>query len=102
METILRYDVLKEMDSGRAFSMSFVSYDAKRRTGGELKRVVNWCKMKKEQAPMTKEARTNALSPKRYEPATTVNIYNPNIHQQHPVKVHLSLITTFNDKIVIN
>jgi len=102
METILRYDVLKEMDSGRAFSMTYVSYDAKRKTGGELKTVVNWCKMKKDHEPLPKEARQNELSPRRYDPATTVNIYNPNIHQQHLVKVHLALITTFNDKIVIN
>lgn len=102
MDTILRYDVLKEMDSGRAFSMTYVSYDEKRWTGGDLKTVVNWCKMKKEADPLPKEARENELSTARYKPVSTVNIINPNNNQQHPVRVHLPLITIFNEKIVIN
>ena len=73
-----------------------------RQTGGDLKTVVNWCKMKKEADPLPKEARENELSTARYKPVSTVNIINPNNNQQHPVRVHLPLITIFNEKIVIN
>lgn len=102
MDTILRYEVLRHLDSGEAFSMSFITYDEKRKTGGKLKSVVNWVKSKGTVEEVIKE-KAGALPVKSvYRPATTVNIYNPNGGDQHMTKVHLSLITIFNGKRVIN
>lgn len=103
METILRYEVLNELDSGRAFSMSFVTYDEKRNTGGALKSVVNWVKSKGSVQDVVKEnSKIVEDRVSSYRPATTVNIYNPNGGDQHMTKVHLALITIFNGKRVIN
>jgi ethanolamine utilization protein EutQ (cupin superfamily) len=106
-ETILRYQVMKEMDKGSAFSMCWVTYNAKKGTGGELKSVVNWCKVKQELKADT-EAPANVTTKNRplYDPDHwnhgTVNIMNPNNYGQHITKVHWALITIFNGKRVIN
>jgi len=108
METILRYDVLKEMDSGKAFSMSWVTYDVTRGTGGELKSVTNWCKVKKELDTdiIPASERTTSSNPASTDEyrirGIMVNIYNPNNYHQHLTKVHLPLVTIFNGKRVIN
>lgn len=104
METILRYEVLNELDSGRAFSMSFVTYDATRKKGGKLKTVTNWVKSKGSVSEVVRNSVVEASDKLmgNYRPAVTVNIYNPNGGDQHMTKVHLPLITIFNGKRVIN
>ena len=106
-QTILRYEVMKLMETGKPFSMSYVTYDTTRGTGGELRSVTNWCKVQKDldtevRAPGDTGKRTEA----RYHPDhwtnATVNIYNPNNYKQHITKVRWPLITIFNSKRVIN
>jgi hypothetical protein len=43
--TILRSEVLRQMDTGAAFTLQFITADRKRGTGGELIKVENWTKM---------------------------------------------------------
>ena len=44
MQTILRSDVLKLIESGEPFSMEFVTADRRRDTDGRLINVENWVK----------------------------------------------------------
>lgn len=104
-ETILRYEVEKAIDTGKAFSMSFVNYSETRGTGGALTSVTNWAKVKSGGEYEEKSEKRIGTSP-IYNPEHfkngTINIYNPNNAKQHIIKVHLCLITIFNGKRVIN
>jgi hypothetical protein len=100
--TILRSDVLKQLDNGEPFTMEFVTADRKRGTGGELVEVKSWCK------------KTNGINEARPKQKTAgqllgyrgtikvVNVHNPFNKIAHPIGVHVLLIQTFNGKRVIN
>lgn len=107
MESILRSDVLKLIDTGEPFTMEFVTADRKRGTAGKLIRVENWIKVK--QPPVDQRGGTSAApapsgtfkDPNHYGNGT-INIQNPTFKQLHIHKVHSALILTFNGKKLIN
>lgn len=106
-ETILRSAVLKEADNGDPFDMVFVSCDRRRGTGGELITVKGWQKMSTEQVAkrmpgqLRKTAMAIVKNPNHWV-NKTLNIFNPNNRNLHPIKVHFRLIQFFNGKRVIN
>jgi len=105
--TILRSEVLKQADTGEPFDMELVACDRRRGTGGELIRVKGWQKMGTEEVArkMPGQLRKTALaitrSPNHWV-NKTINIFNPNNRNLHPIKVHFRLIQFFNGKRVIN
>jgi len=105
-EVILLHDVLEAMDTGKAFSMSYVTADRKRGTGGELKEVTNWAKFTGDPDDQRLPGqfipnRNETRSPDHFK-NRTVNIFNPNNRHAHIEKVHWRLILFFNGKRVIN
>lgn len=106
--TILRSDVMRQLDGGEPFTMEFVTADRKRGTGGELVKVVGWekiCGIPAEEARPGKTRRSFPSDPIRnpnHRINKTVNIFNPHSNRAHPISVHVRLIQTFNDKRVIN
>ena len=98
---------MKEMETGKPFSLSWVTYDTIRGTGGDLKSVTNWCKVQRELDTETRGPGDRGKKMEaRYHPDhwanASVNIYNPNDYKQHITKIHWPLITLFNGKRVIN
>jgi hypothetical protein len=105
--TILRHEVLKELDTGEPFDMVFITADRRRGTGGKIKRVSNWVKIKGGE-PVSRLpgefTRTNIQSHKkdpRHADHKTINIYNPGNPGNHATKVHWRLIVFFNGKRVL-
>jgi hypothetical protein len=101
--TILRSEVLKQMDSGEPFTMEFIKADRKRGTGGELVEVRNWVKKTNginEARPLQKRSAGKLVG---YSGRIkVVNIHNPFNKIAHPMGVHLLLMQTFNGKRIIN
>lgn len=98
------------IESGRPFTLEFVTADVKRGTGGELIKVVNWQKVhsqptaeNKNQVPGTIEPGTmnTSRNPNHYQ-HKTFNIFNPANRQLHPHKVHFRLLISLNGKRIIN
>jgi hypothetical protein len=108
MDTILRSEVLKEVDSGEPFTMEFVTADRRRGTGGKWIRVENWVKkvgQPAENFPPGKIRRQSIQQPKKdpdHYRHGTFNIENPGNKALHLHKVHTVLIQTFNGKKVVN
>lgn len=101
--TILRSEVLKQMDSGEPFTMEFVKADRKRGTGGELVEVRNWVKKTNginEARPLQKRSAGKLVGYRGR--IKVVNIHNPFNKIAHPMGVHLLLMQTFNGKRIIN
>lgn len=102
-DTILFKDMLTYLDSGQPFSLSFVTYDKKRDTGGE------WINVKSAVKFMAKGHQTKSIeaaqpsftmlskNPKHFENSTrNIKLQNGEIR-----KVHIRLIRLFNNKTVI-
>jgi hypothetical protein len=100
--TILRSEVLKQLDTGEPFQMEFVTADRKRGTGGELIKVENWAKHKGNAVQERLPGSTQNPKPKTQNSIKVVNIHNPFNKIAHPIAVHLLLILTFNGKRVLN
>jgi hypothetical protein len=102
--TILRSEVLKQLDTGEPFQMEFVTADRKRGTGGEVIKVENWAKHKGTAVNERKPGNPSPLGGNRRGPNSikVVNIHNPFNRIAHPIAVHLLLILTFNGKRVLN
>jgi hypothetical protein len=105
-ETILRDEVLRLIDSGDPFDLVFITADRRRGTGGSIKRVENWLKIKGEAA----EANLPGVFKQVKDPVTrnpyhlqnkTFNIYNPANPGDHPIKVHWRLMIFFNQKRIL-
>lgn len=102
VETITLKEVLAFMDTGAPFSIAFVTYDEKRKTGGE------WIEVKRAEkyVPFTRaeQERLDKAQPKvgifknphHYENSTR-NIQIPNGEIR---KVAIRLIRRFNGKVV--
>jgi hypothetical protein len=99
-------DVLDEMAKGEPFSMTFVTYDGKRKRMGELIEVESAkCTWKEKSAEGSKnkapEGNTEVVvktrQPNHWENATR----NIVINGTQIRKVHIRLITKFNGKTVI-
>jgi hypothetical protein len=84
MDVVLRIDMLKEMDARNPFDISWITYDAKRGTGGKLMHGAGFVK----QGLDTENE--------------IVLISDPKDYRQHPIPVHWQLITRFNNKIAVN
>jgi hypothetical protein len=102
-DSILFKDMITYMDSGQPFSLSFVTYDKKRKKGGE------WINVKSAVKFMAKPSKQKAIeaaqpeftmvsrNPKHFENATrNIKLQNGSIR-----KVHIRLIRLFNNKKVI-
>ena len=106
-ETILRSDVMRQIDSDGSFSMEFVTCDRRRGTGGELIEVKSWQKLNAsadiEVLPgqARQKARQMIKDPNHWK-NKTINIWNPLNRSLHPHKVHFRLIQSFNGKRVVN
>ncbi|THU34250.1 hypothetical protein FAM09_24845 [Niastella caeni] len=106
-QTILRHEVLKELDTGNLFDMVFITADRRRGTGGKIKRVSNWVKIigGEQVSRLPGEfSRITSLSLKKnpsHGEHKTINIYNPGNPGDHATKVHWRLIIFFNGKRVL-
>lgn len=104
-ETILRSEVIKQMDAGDRFDLVFVTADRKRGTGGSLVTVKGWQKVigepykpgKKKIHPVA----TNGRNPQHRE-NKTINIHNPMNRDYHITTVHVLLMQLFNGKRITN
>jgi len=105
METILRSEAKREIDTGKPFNLAFVTADRRRGTGGEYIEVKNWQKVKEDPAPEALPGKP-ALKPELTKKPDhwihkTFNIFNPANPKQHPIKVHYRLMDVFNGKRII-
>jgi hypothetical protein len=104
METIQMLDVLKEMDSGRKFSLEFVSYDKARKTGGFI-RFFDEAKLTitpKEKKSLAKSKIKFQKNQNHFKNATrNILTFNNGNQDYGNKKVHIFLITRFNGKEVI-
>jgi hypothetical protein len=106
-QTINRWQVVQQMDSGMPFDLSFITCDRRRGTGGEIRRVTNYVKYKGE--TISARTRNRQLQTKLNSPVRnpnhlqhkTVNIYNPHDSRQHPYTVHWRLMVLFNGKRIV-
>jgi hypothetical protein len=102
-DSILFADVIKYMDSGQPFQFCFITYDQKRKTGGE------WIEIKSAVKFMAKKAVAKSIedaqpifkgvskNPHHFENATrNIKLQNGSIR-----KIHIRLIRIFNYKKVI-
>ena len=107
MDTVLRSDILKILDTGEPFDMEFVTADRRRGTGGKLITVKGWVKQKEqpvEDRPVGQHtpAKQRLVKDPAHRKNGTINIKNPGNKHVHPHKVHVALILTLNGKKVIN
>jgi hypothetical protein len=104
--TILRHEVLKQLDTGELFDMVFIMADRRRGTGGKIKRVSNWVKIKGSEpvsrlpGEFSRSQQSLKKDPHHLE-HKTINIYNPGNAGDHATKVHWRLIVFFNGKRVL-
>lgn len=105
METILRSEAKKIIDSGMRFSLAFVKADRRRGEAGEYVQVNNWQKVQQDPAPEAIPGQPALKKELARDPShqvhKTFNIFNPADRRQHPVKVHYRLMHIFNDKIIV-
>jgi hypothetical protein len=108
MDTILRSEVMKLVDTGDPFTMEFVTADRRRGTGGKLIEVINWVKKVGQPVEDTipgKHIRRKASEVKKdpdHWRHGTFNIENPGNKALHLHKVHVPLMQTFNGKKIVN
>lgn len=104
--TVLRSEMLRQLDTGELFTMEFVTADRKRGTGGELVRLENWQKINGVPAVEGSTTQKRSAQPLGKNPHhrlnKTVNLHNPHNKGVHPITVHIKLIQTFNGKRVTN
>lgn len=105
--TILRHEVIQQLDTGEPFDMVFITADRRRGTGGKIKRVSNWVKIKGSE-PVSRLPGEFSRSPgrslkkdPRHSDHKTINIYNPANPGDHATKVHWRLIVFFNSQRVL-
>lgn len=105
-QTILRHQVLQQMDTGGSFDLVFITADRRRGTGGKIKRVKNWQKIcgQRGEARLPAHLATRVNTSKNPEHSThkTVNIYDPRHAMQDVTKVHWRLMVYFNNKRIID
>jgi hypothetical protein len=103
---ITRYEALKAIDTGHPFKLTFVMADRHRGTGGELREVVNWVKVKQELEEIQLPGRTltgqEKSNVRRANGIRLFNIYNPLDPKQHITAVHYHLMLFLNDKRIID
>jgi hypothetical protein len=115
MENIITVaDCLKYMETGAVFSAKWVTFDKKRRTGGDFSEVLEASLLKRENpeksgsTPRARTAREQSLDEATRRPANHSEHYTRNI-QLHTAgqateiikKLHPPLLVEFNGKIVV-
>jgi hypothetical protein len=104
-QTIMRWDVVEQMDSGAPFDITYITMDRRRGTGGEIRRRINWAKVKGTPAETRLPGQFNKVASVAKNPQhldhKTMNIFNPADPRDHIAKVHWRLITHFNGLRVI-
>lgn len=104
-ETILRHEALRDIDTGDAFDLEFVTCDRARGTGGLIKKVHGWVKVKGDPAdvrlPGKQLSKSQLNSLRKATGIKAFNIYNPDAPRQI-IKVHYRLMQFFNGKRIID
>lgn len=104
--TILRHEVLQEMDSGRPFDLVFITADRKRGTGGKLVTVKGWAKIIGDHNAIVRRPgefrKVNAVKKNpNHREHKTINIFNPSNDMDHSISVHWRLMQFFNGKRIL-
>lgn len=104
-EAILRSEAMALINSGRPFTIEFVTAHRREGTGGDLLECRNWMKLRKD---LPKEARPGEYTPKhlpkkdyRHNEHKTFLIFNP-ANRSHPIPVHFRLMQSINGKKITN
>lgn len=102
MAVIELYEVIQHIDSGMPFSMTFVTADRKKGTGGQIRTVHNWvnCNIADMPEPVLRRNKMfQASKVPNHQQHKTKNIMNPATRDIR--KVHIRLITEFQGKRVV-
>ncbi len=106
---ILLNDALKEMETGNPFSISYVTLDIKRKTGGKIKKVLSavlcGAKPPTENTKKLPTAKSLRAKPKRNpnhwdNQTRALQVLINGVPTSHIRKFHIFLITEFNNKAV--
>jgi hypothetical protein len=108
MGTVTIKEMLQEMNSGRVFSISFVSYDKQRRRGGEVKEYPSAVLLRtdndtiKPKNDNKKGSVGSSTPPKHYEHATRAfRVVLNGVETSAIKKFHLFLVLQFNGKKLV-
>lgn len=103
--TILRHLVLEQIDNGQPFDLVFLTADRRRGTGGEIREVKGWAKVKFDPAetrlPGQFSKKRELLKDPAHSTHKTINIFNPANDRDHIIKLHWRLMVFFNGKRII-
>lgn len=104
--TIMRWDVIQQLDTGDVFDITWITMDRRRGTGGEIRKKTNWAKVRgvvaEERVPGKGSAAPVAVSRNPHHAQhKTINIFNPSDPRDPVAKIHWRLITHFNGARVI-
>jgi hypothetical protein len=105
--TIMRSEVMAEINSGRPFDcLEFVTADRRRGTGGKLIITRKWRRlfqdMPLENLPGYIKKKFERMLSTRQGNRKDFVIFNPGLPAQHPITVHYWLMVSFNGKRIIN
>ena len=106
MDTILRSEAVKIINTGVACTVEFVECNRKKGTGGKLRKLINWCRLTMDvpvtglpgiyQAKETWERQNNTMENEM------IMLRDPDNNMKHPIPVHYWLLCSFNGKRIIN
>ena len=104
MSTIGISEVIKRIDAGEMFSVSYVTYDAKRKSGGNLREFpeAQITFTKKEKALFARSKKKASKPTAHYKNATrNIKTFIGGTEVAGNKRIHLYLITIFNGKTVV-
>jgi hypothetical protein len=111
MDTITMKEMLNEMDTGRPFSVSFVTYDKQRKTGGKIRMireaVINaqpksTDKKSGKSKPPDQRVRVDRRNPHHYDHSTrSIRLVVNGCKTSTIKKLHIFLVLTFNERKLI-
>ena len=104
MSTIGISEVIKRIDAGEMFSISYVTYDSKRKIGGHLKEYpeAQITFTKEEKKRFAKSNRKSSKPTAHYKNATrNIKTFVDGTEVAGNKRLHLYLITKFNGKTVV-
>ena len=107
MDSIKLNEALKIMESGEVFSIQFVTFDKKRKTGGYVKHYPEARLLQKEdKKPVVKKSSSSSTArktknPNHWDNATrNIKVIVSGVESSGNKKLHIFLITMFNGKRV--
>lgn len=105
-ETIMRSEAIRIINKGLPFTLSFVTADRRRGTGGDLITVKKWMKLREglpaDQRPAAYQEKHQPLRDSNNHLNKTIRIFNPGNRRVHPITVHYRLMQELNGKRIIN